>query len=93
MSYARWGSEGSDVYVYQHVGGGIECCGCLLMPMDGLSQWGAFTRLSFRAQTAGEMYAHLGQHRDAGHKVPSSCFEDILIDHPDPDAPIKEMEW
>lgn len=27
MSYARWGSD-SDVYVYAHVGGFIDCCGC-----------------------------------------------------------------
>lgn len=27
MSYARW-SETSSVYVYAHVGGFIDCCGC-----------------------------------------------------------------
>jgi len=27
MSYARFG-EYSDVYVFAHVGGGFECCGC-----------------------------------------------------------------
>jgi hypothetical protein len=26
MSYARFGWEDSDVYVYEHVGGYIECC-------------------------------------------------------------------
>ena len=29
MSYARFG-EGSDIYVYEHVGGYFECCACSL---------------------------------------------------------------
>lgn len=29
MSYVRFGAD-SDVYVYPHVGGGFECCGCRL---------------------------------------------------------------
>jgi len=29
MSYARFG-DGSDIYVYSHVGGGFECCACTL---------------------------------------------------------------
>lgn len=35
MSYVRWsGPEGphdyvSDVYIYDYVGGGVECCGCV----------------------------------------------------------------
>jgi len=27
MSYSRW-SEGSDVYVYADIRGGVCCCGC-----------------------------------------------------------------
>lgn len=27
MSYARWSDE-SNVYVYAHVGGGVDCCAC-----------------------------------------------------------------
>lgn len=30
MSYCRFGSEDSDVYMYHHCGGFIECCSCLL---------------------------------------------------------------
>ena len=31
MSYVRFG-DGSDLYVYPHVGGGFECCACRLAP-------------------------------------------------------------
>jgi hypothetical protein len=32
MSYVRFGPE-SNVYVFPHVGGGFECCGCSMGPL------------------------------------------------------------
>lgn len=46
MSYARW-SETSSVYVYAHVGGYIDCCGC--------------TRLHSISETVEHMQWHLDQ--------------------------------
>lgn len=33
MSYARFGWNNSDVYVFAHVGGGFECCACSIGPL------------------------------------------------------------
>lgn len=48
----------SDVYVYEHVDGGITCCGCEL---KGEQSW---------FYTYSEMIAHLEKHIKAGHVVP-----------------------
>jgi len=34
MSYARFGWDGSDVYVFMHVSGHLECCACILAHGD-----------------------------------------------------------
>lgn len=63
MSYCRF-SDG-DVYMFEHVSGGIECCGCLLQkgPED---LFGAILNFATRSQAL----AHLEEHRRAGHDVP-----------------------
>lgn len=71
MSYARW-SKSSSVYVYSHVGGGIDCCGCPnskgLMTSDE------------------EVVAHFKAHTDAGDTVPPYMVDNILEDSAsDPD--------
>lgn len=63
MSYARFGWDGSDVYVFLSVGGKLECCGCSLRP-----------RIWTYDSTAA-MLAHLEDHRAAGHTVPDDCIE------------------
>ena len=63
MSYIRWGSEGSDVYVFD--GGLLTCCRCELRESGD-----NFTTDSHRM-----MLAHLGEHRTAGHVVPAAAFE------------------
>lgn len=57
MSYARFGYDGSDVYVY--LGSRLVCCGCALATHSQ-----AFT-------TTTEMIAHLAEHRAASHVVPA----------------------
>lgn len=60
MSYCRFGPD-SDVYVFQHVGGGWECCGCLFGD-------------SLRAETREEMLSHLEDHIKTGHTVPEHAI-------------------
>lgn len=86
MSYARFGSGGSDVYVYEHVGGFIECCGCSLAKDEDGGVFGfGFTHL----KTAREAIEHLEKHREAGDTVLDRTFEFIRTDHPDLDAQIE----
>lgn len=60
MSYVRFGKD-SDVYIFQSVYGGYDCCGCRLSE-------------SFAAKTIDHMIAHLKVHVAAGHKVPRRAF-------------------
>jgi hypothetical protein len=72
VSYARWGWEGSNVYVYMHPGG-LECCGC---DFDG----------GCSAATTDAMVAHLRRHMAAGDCVPTSVIPDLLRDRDENDA-------
>lgn len=59
MSFERFSS--SDVYIYEHVSGFIECCGCLF------SEWDEepFPQL----KTPREALTHLDKHEAAGHDI------------------------
>lgn len=59
MSFERFSS--SDVYIYEHVDGFIECCGCWLV------DWGTegFPQL----KTPREALAHLDLHEEAGYDI------------------------
>lgn len=61
MSFARF-SETSDVYIYSHYLGYIECCGCVLFG-------------SFEADSLQEILDHISEHRVAGHKIPEGLEE------------------
>jgi hypothetical protein len=65
MSYARWGWEGSDVYVFGAGSDAEELLVC--MHMDGVGD--------FSCKTEAEMIAHLLWHRDQGQTVPEYAFE------------------
>lgn len=70
MSYARWGCNGSDVYVYAPASdlGKVACCGCPLGDGDEV------------VLPPSEMLDHLEEHRKQGHVVPDYTFEDIRRD-------------
>lgn len=73
MSFERFLS--SDVYVFEHVGGWIECCACGL----DANTW------SFKASTPREMIDHLNRHEssgdDTGEAIPNIMeeYEDLDI--------------
>ena len=60
MSFERFSS--SDVYIYEHVGGFIECYGCLFSDWDDSEP---FPQL----KTPREALAHLDRHEEAGHDI------------------------
>lgn len=75
MSFERFLS--SDVYVFEHVGGGIECCGCRLEGPGGGVLW------FFNASTPQKMIDHLRLHEaygdDTGGAIPriTKAYEDL----------------
>lgn len=99
MSFARFGCEGSDVYLLDEPGvGGPSwvCCACCLRAHD---MAGLGVSPSWRTPSIEAYLAHLQDHRDAGHVVPQSAFSSLEayvhelaverwaadpIDHPDP---------
>lgn len=62
MSFARFSN--SDVYIYEHANGFIECCGCILTEPESDEIVG-FARLA----TPREAISHLEEHQDAGYDV------------------------
>lgn len=75
MSYARFGWDDSDVYVFLNISGFLDCCGC------SLEAWGEMTRY----ETTADMLAHLEHHRHEGHTVPERCIERLKADATDND--------
>ena len=79
MSYARF-SRDSAVYVFAHVGGYLECCGCSLG-----DKWDF--------HSTAEMLAHLEAHKAAGHEVPEYCIEGLKVDAEENDEWIRTGKW
>jgi hypothetical protein len=74
MSYARFGWNDSDVYVFMHVGGFLECCACLLAH----EEWE-----SFNAGDTKTMVDHLKKHEASGHTVPRDIYDLLWEDDKD----------
>lgn len=86
MSFERFGS--SDVYIFEHVGGFIECCGCLFrdsLPYDDDSD--GFPQLA----TPREALEHLDYHEKAGHDI-GKARNRIIETYPDLDVEIEPYE-
>lgn len=64
MAYARF-SDG-DVYVFDSIGSGFECCACRLPGR----RW-------YTTKSRSEMIKHLMEHRLAGHSVPQGAIDDL----------------
>ena len=81
MSFERFSS--SDVYIFEHVGGFIECCGCSLTEVDEGEIFG-FAKLT----TPREALAHLDAHEAAGDDI-GGARRRIEREYKDLDAPIE----
>lgn len=80
MSFERFSS--SDVYIYEHVAGYIECCGCVLATAEE-GEIFAFTHLN----TPREALAHLDAHEAAGDDI-GGARRRIEKEYANLDAPI-----
>jgi hypothetical protein len=81
MSFERFSS--SDVYIFEHVGGFIECCGCSIVELDEDEIVG-FAKLA----TPREALAHLDAHEAAGDDI-GGARRRIEKEYADLDAPIE----
>ena len=66
MAYARFGSDGSEVYVYDDARGFLVCCDCVLSESK-----------EARSVSRSEMIKHLRAHVESGHSVPLSAFAEL----------------
>jgi hypothetical protein len=84
MSFARFGWYNSDVYVFEHVGGYIQCCGCALPEFNKDDE--IFATVDFK--TPKEALEHLEIHKEAGHNV-DRAVSGITEEYPDLDVTIE----
>jgi hypothetical protein len=78
VSFERFWS--SDVYIFEHVGGWIECCGCWF------GDWVSKPFPQF--YTPREALTHLDVHENAGHDI-GKARERIIEEYPDLDVKIE----
>ena len=76
MSYARFGWESSDVYVYYSSIGKKDVLTC------AMCYFGDELEPSYNAESTLEMLDHLKAHQKAGQTVPPETFDLILQDDP-----------
>lgn len=75
MAYSRFWD--SDIYIYSHIEGYIECCACWLN--ERLEEYSLFG-LSEKITNDEQLEEHLDRHILAGHKVPIGLLQEILLD-------------
>lgn len=90
MSYARWGQDGSDVYVFYHVNDYLCCCACDLQEVQTFSTSKSYRESELKKNrqplenarnfpdwktcSYSAMLDHLKDHVKAGHIVPEYVF-------------------
>jgi hypothetical protein len=79
MSFERFSS--SDIYMYEHVGGFIECCGCWFSDWPDGDYFPQF-------KTPRKALAHLDAHENAGHDI-GGARNRIIKEYPDLDIKIQ----
>lgn len=82
MSFERFST--SDVYIFEHVGGFIQCCGCLLSDYSFDNDSDGFPEF----HTPREALWHLDDHEKAGHDTGHARTR-ILADYDDLDIRIE----
>lgn len=78
MSYARFKEGVSDVYMYHHYMGFIECCGCWISD-EVPDEYGEIP--SPRFETPRRAIMHLMDHVSRGYKVPEDTFDRIYEEY------------
>ena len=74
MAYSRF--YDSDIYIYPHVAGHIECAGCFLnIPTDEYNLFKSEHILDDET-----LLMHILQHRISGHNIPEGLEAEILRD-------------
>ncbi len=74
MAYSRFFD--SDIYIYAHVEGYIECCACWLNERLDIGLFG----LSSKIADDDTLARHIDDHIKAGHDIPDGLLEEILHD-------------
>lgn len=75
MAYSRFFD--SDIYIYAHVGGWIECAACWLNERS--DEYSLFS-MSEEIYDDQHLIAHITEHIKAGHDVPEGLLPMILED-------------
>lgn len=75
MAYSRFSN--SDIYIYPHVGGWIECAACWLN--EGKPEKSLFVE-SVEINNDQDLIEHIRLHKMHGHDIPENLLEDILND-------------
>jgi hypothetical protein len=74
MAYSRFSN--SDIYIYPHVDGHIECAGCFLnIPTDEYTLF-----KSEHIHDDETLLMHIVRHRISGHNIPDDLEAEILRD-------------
>jgi hypothetical protein len=74
MAYSRFFD--SDIYIYAHIEGYIECCACWLNEKLDTGLFG----LSEKIEDDQYLSNHIDEHIKAGHDIPEGLLEEILSD-------------
>ena len=74
MAYSRF--TNSDIYIYPHVSGHIECAGCFLNISPDEDTIFQSTKI-YDDET---LLMHIVQHAISGHNMPDNLAQDILAD-------------
>jgi hypothetical protein len=74
MAYSRFFD--SDIYIYPHIDGYIECCACWLNERLDTGLFG----LSEKITNDEQLEIHLDDHLLAGHDIPDGLLDEILRD-------------
>lgn len=76
MAYSRFFD--SDIYIYSHVGGWIECQACFLN--EPSNEYSLFS-MSEEINDDVHLITHIREHIKAGHDIPEGLLEEILADN------------
>ena len=75
MAYTRFSD--SDIYIYPHIDGYIECCACWLNESD--DEYSLFLA-NVKIDNDLDLARHLKAHANQRHDMPENLLQEILAD-------------